>query len=198
MNVRYFQTDKGHWWFGGGIDVTPHYINKREAGEFHALMHDTCERFFTGAYNEYKKWADDYFYNAHRGETRGIGGIFFDKLNESRNVSKEQCWSFVTEVGEAFIPAYQRLFIPNYRKEFTEDNKAWQRVRRGRYVEFNLVYDRGTKFGLQTNGRIESILMSMPPQADWLYNYQPVEGSDEARTQSLLQKDVDWLSYKSA
>lgn len=194
MNVRYFETSTGEWWFGGGIDVTPHYIDKVQAADFHKKLKLACDILSPATYVKYKKWADDYFYNEHRQETRGIGGIFFDRLNESEGTSREACWAFVQAVGDTFLPAYQDLFWANYQKTYDASHKEWQMVRRGRYVEFNLVYDRGTKFGLQTNGRIESILMSMPPTANWLYNHQPVENSPEYQTQSLLKKDIDWIN----
>lgn len=195
MNVRYFQTDTGTWWFGGGIDVTPHFINTNEARGFHQKLAKVCTGFSSEKYAEYKEWADNYFYNVHRKETRGIGGIFFDRLNETSGKSKAECWSFVQQVGSLFTNVYDDLFLPNYQKAFDESHINWQKVRRGRYVEFNLVYDRGTKFGLQTNGRIESILMSMPPQADWRYNLQPEKGTPELHTQTHLKKGIDWLNY---
>ncbi len=195
MNVRYFETNTGHWWFGGGIDATPHYIIPEQAGKFHQILKEACDGFDPNAYTEYKKWADDYFFNAHRDETRGIGGIFFDRLSESSGYDKTGCWRFVQDVGNIFVDSYKILFEPNIQQSYSEVQSQWQAIRRGRYVEFNLVYDRGTKFGLQTNGRIESILMSMPPKANWLYNYQPAKDSPEAQTQSLLKKDIDWISY---
>lgn len=197
MNVRYFETASGLWWFGGGIDVTPHYIDTDQATRFHQRMKKACDILSDDAYDEYKSWADRYFFNVHRDETRGIGGIFFDRLNDSSGASKDTCWTFVQAVGAAFLSCYKELFEGNNKKSFDESHQKWQQIRRGRYVEFNLVYDRGTKFGLQTNGRIESILMSMPPQTQWVYNHQPSPQSAEARTLSLLKKDIDWLSYKS-
>ncbi len=192
MNVRYFEMDTGHWWFGGGIDLTPHYIVDVEAKFFHQELKKVCDNHHPEFYPRFKKWADDYFYLKHRDETRGIGGIFFDRLNEGEGLSKEALFSYVKDVGEAFCPIYLKLLADNKNKTFTEAEKKWQLLRRGRYVEFNLVWDRGTKFGLDTNGRTESILMSMPPHADWLYNYQPKEGSKEAETQQLLKKGIDW------
>ena len=194
MNVRYFETSTGEWWFGGGIDVTPHYIDEQAAKEFHRKLKTACDPLGTGVYPEYKTWADNYFFNEHRKETRGVGGIFFDRLNESKGHSKKDIWAFVQRVGEAFIPSYTELFQKGFEKPFTEAEQQWQYVRRGRYVEFNLVYDRGTKFGLQTNGRIESILMSMPPDASWVYNLIPEAGTAEAKTQALLEKGIDWVN----
>jgi len=198
MNVRYFETEKGLWWFGGGIDVTPHYINQGEAQAFHTRLKNACDQLGPDVYQEYKTWADNYFFIPHRDETRGIGGIFYDRLNDEKGHDKEACWAFTKVVGSSFLDCYNPLFLSNYQKPYTSSHTTWQKVRRGRYVEFNLVYDRGTKFGLQTNGRIESILMSMPPQADWLYNFQPKEGSDEAKTQAQLRKGIDWITGTEA
>jgi len=193
MNVRYFETADGLWWFGGGIDVTPHYIQDDEARAFHQKMKNACDNLGPTVYQEYKEWADNYFYIPHRKETRGIGGIFYDRLNQEKGYSKEDCWSFTKVVGSSFLPCYVPLFQANHNRPHNDQHKHWQKVRRGRYVEFNLVYDRGTKFGLQTNGRIESILMSMPPQAKWVYDYQVAKGSAEESTQNKLRKGVDWL-----
>jgi len=195
MNVRYFETAKGLWWFGGGIDVTPHYINPSEAKHFHGQLKAACDVLSTDTYPAYKKWADEYFYIPHRKETRGIGGIFYDRLNQEKGHTKEACWNFTQAVGKSFLACYRPLFLENYQKSYDDQHKLWQKVRRGRYVEFNLVYDRGTKFGLQTDGRIESILMSMPPEADWVYNYQAKEGSPEADTLARLRQGIDWINY---
>ena len=194
MNTRYFETESDLWWFGGGIDVTPHYVNEREARSFHLKLREICDRFDSGVYDKYKHWSDDYFYNRHRNEARGISGIFFDRLNSSSGKSKQECWQFVQEVGASFVASYADLFEPNFNRTYSDVEKKWQNIRRSRYVEFNLVYDRGTKFGLQTNGRIESILMSMPPKAEWHYNFVPSPGSKEAETQKLLEKGIDWLT----
>ncbi len=196
MNVRYFETNTGQWWFGGGIDVTPHYIIRNESRVFHETLRDVCDDFDGEAYQKYKKWADDYFYNQHRNETRGIGGIFFDQLNESSGHSKQDIWSFVKAIGDTFLKCYEPLFKNNFEKDFFDEDILWQSVRRGRYVEFNLVYDRGTKFGLQTNGRIESILMSLPPIAQWHYNLSP-PNLRAKETSQLLIKGVDWLNDKA-
>lgn len=193
MNIRYFEKDDGLWWFGGGIDVTPHYIIPAQAKDFHLTLKEVCDGLNDSAYAEYKKWADDYFYNVHRKETRGIGGIFFDRLNQDSGHSKEECWAFVQDVGRSFMKCYEALFLLNYQKAFTADHQKWQEVRRGRYVEFNLVYDRGTKFGLKTNGRIESILMSMPPQAQWVYNFKPSPDSLEHDTLKRLVKNINYI-----
>lgn len=192
MNVRYFEMDNGVWWFGGGIDLTPHYVDEVDARFFHTTLKSACDKHNSNYYNDFKKWADDYFFITHRNETRGIGGIFFDKLNEMQGETKEHLFEFVQEVGNAFAPIYTKLMNKNKSKSFTKENKHWQLLRRGRYVEFNLIYDRGTKFGLETNGRTESILMSLPETASWAYNYTPQENSPEEKTLSFLKKGFDW------
>ncbi|MEN0004715.1 MAG: oxygen-dependent coproporphyrinogen oxidase [Bacteroidota bacterium] len=195
MNVRYFESND-QWWFGGGIDLTPHYIEPEQARFFHEQLKQVCDQHHPDFYAKYKTWADDYFFLPHRKETRGVGGIFFDRLNEKKGLTKEACFAFVRAVGEAFAPTYIHLLHLNKDKVFGEQEKAWQRLRRGRYVEFNLVWDRGTKFGLHTGGRTESILMSLPPMASWAYDHQPTIGSKEAATLALLRKDVDWINHK--
>ncbi len=171
MNVRYFEMSNGVFWFGGGIDLTPHYIVDEDAQWFHQQLKDACDKHNAEYYPKFRTWADDYFFNAHRNETRGIGGIFFDyqKVDETRD--KNQLFEFVKSIGEAFAPIYTHYMNKNKDIPYTEREKEFQALRRGRYVEFNLVHDRGTKFGLETNGRTESILMSMPPMAQWVYNY---------------------------
>ncbi len=193
MNVRYFETGEDTWWFGGGIDLTPHYVNPSDSKVFHLMLKETCDKHHDSYYPAFKKWADDYFYIRHRKETRGIGGIFFDHLNTQDGFSKEERWKFVQSVGKAFVPLYTTQVKRNINKSFTEREKLWQLQRRGRYVEFNLVWDRGTKFGLETDGRTESILMSMPPQAEWTYNFQAEAGSKEEETLGLLKKGIDWV-----
>lgn len=193
MNIRYFELSDGTYWFGGGIDLTPHYVVKEDAGFFHEALQRVCDRHHPEFYNEFKKWADQYFYIPHRQETRGVGGIFFDKLKENEHLTKKQCFDFVCDVGNTFAPVYTTLMQKHGDVSYTEEEKQWQLLRRGRYVEFNLVYDRGTKFGLQTNGRIESILMSLPKTAGWEYDFTPEEGSKEAATLKLLRKGVNWV-----
>lgn len=193
MNVRYFEMTGGISWFGGGIDLTPHYVNREDGTFFHQQLKTACNKHHSGYYSEFKKWADNYFYIKHRQETRGIGGIFFDQLKNNSEFSQSDRWNFVKEIGETFLPTYAELIRRNREKKFTEAEKKWQYLRRGRYVEFNLVYDRGTKFGLETDGRTESILMSLPAMASWEYNYKPVSGSQEEITMSLLKKDIDWV-----
>lgn len=196
MNVRYFEMSSGPWWFGGGIDLTPHYIIPEQAQWFHQQLQGLCNRHNNEYYPKFKAWADDYFYIPHRQETRGVGGIFFDRQTGNGPEAREELFRFVQDVGLGFAPIYTHLMQQNKSLPFGEEEQRWQRLRRGRYVEFNLVWDRGTKFGLDTEGRTESILMSMPPQADWVYNYQPTEESREAQTLNLLRKNIDWLSLQ--
>ncbi|QCR21944.1 oxygen-dependent coproporphyrinogen oxidase [Pontibacter sp. SGAir0037] len=196
MNVRYFEAGNGTAWFGGGIDLTPIYVDLNQARAFHEAMQEVCAKHHPSYYPEFKKWADDYFYNQHRAETRGVGGIFFDRLMATEEFSLEQRFAFVRDVAYAFAPAYTAIINQNRNLAFGEQEKQWQLIRRGRYVEFNLVYDRGTKFGLATGGRIESILMSLPQYASWVYNHQPAPGSAEEKTLHYLKKDIDWLSVE--
>ena len=194
MNLRYFEMSNGVHWFGGGIDLTPHYVSREDAIFFHQQLKNACDKHHPAWYQDFKKWADDYFFIEHRNETRGIGGIFFDRLSGNHEKNIDQVFSFVKEVGLSFLPTYIHLLKKTSGLPFTEKEKQWQYLRRGRYVEFNLVYDKGTKFGLDTNGRTESILMSLPPLAAWKYNVQPEEGSEEKKTIDLLKKNIDWLA----
>ncbi|MEL6537394.1 MAG: oxygen-dependent coproporphyrinogen oxidase [Bacteroidota bacterium] len=193
MNVRYFEMSNGIHWFGGGIDLTPHYVEVSQARWFHEQLKAVCDAHHPDYYSEFKPWADRYFYLKHRKETRGVGGIFFDRLRPTDAVTREDRWAFVQAVGESFAPIYTHLMQQNEATPYGQREKDWQRLRRGRYVEFNLVWDAGTKFGLETDGRTESILMSLPPQADWAYNYQAEPGSKEEATLHHLKQDVDWI-----
>lgn len=200
MNVRYFETKKSQEsttveaaWFGGGIDLTPHYIDKGQATWFHQQLKDACDAHDVQFYPKFKKWADDYFFIKHRNETRGIGGVFFDKLPAVDEHERTKTFDFVQAIGNAFAPIYTELMAQNKEKPFTDREQKWQYLRRGRYVEFNLVWDKGTKFGLDTNGRTESILMSLPKNASWEYNFQVEEGSPEAMTLKQLVKGIDWV-----
>jgi coproporphyrinogen III oxidase len=200
MNIRYFEMPSSFGdgkepvrWFGGGIDLTPHYIFEDDARYFHAYLKSVCDSFSNDFYRRFKVWADDYFFIKHRNETRGIGGIFYDRLTESDDVTWETIFEFSKALGRSFIPIYTELVKRNRDKRFTEDHQNWQYQRRSRYTEFNLVYDAGTRFGLETNGRIESILMSLPPTAKWVYNFQAEAGSEEEKTLSLLKKGINWI-----
>src|SRR5688500_19027564 len=194
MNVRYFEMTNGTWWFGGGIDLTPHYVSEEDARYFHKSLKQICDQHDPSYYSKFKDWADDYFFLKHRNETRGIGGIFFDYLKNDQDFTKESRFEFIKALGNSFAPLYIHFMKKNQRIPYTEKNKQWQYLRRGRYVEFNLVWDRGTKFGLDTDGRTESILMSLPPQAQWVYNFVPEQGSEEETTLSMLRKGVDWIA----
>lgn len=193
MNVRYFEMSNGQWWFGGGIDLTPHYIDLDLARDFHTQLKAVCDRHNPEHYPAFKQWADDYFYLKHRQETRGIGGIFFDRLSE-KTATKAAHWAFVQDVGDAFVELYRHQVAATRERSYGAAETAWQRLRRGRYVEFNLVWDRGTKFGLDTNGRTESILMSLPPEANWAYCYEPKEDARAAQTLQWLKKGIDWTA----
>ncbi len=193
MNIRYFEMDNGMYWFGGGIDLTPHYVVPADATYFHNALKQVCDKFDANYYTRFKKWADDYFYIPHREETRGVGGIFYDHLVSDEKHSKQDLFDFSIALGELFPKIYTHLLNKNGTMPFTADEKEWQLIRRGRYVEFNLVYDRGTRFGLQSNGRSESILMSLPQEAKWFYNQHPKQGTREADTLSLLKKGIDWV-----
>lgn len=193
MNIRYFEMDEQTRWFGGGIDLTPHYVIDTDVRYFHHLLKNTCDAFDASFYPKFKKQADDYFFIKHREETRGVGGIFYDRLKpENTGLDWEEIFEFSKAVGNSFIPAYTELIDRNRDTEYTAAELEWQSLRRSRYAEFNLVYDSGTKFGLETNGRIESILMSLPPMAKWVYNHKPAENSLEAISLSKLIKGIDW------
>ena len=194
MNIRYFELNEQIRWFGGGIDLTPHYVVEEDAKFFHQQMKDVCDKHSDNFYAEFKKWADNYFFIKHRDETRGIGGVFYDKLTpEKTGLSYEEIFNFSCDLGRTFAPTYCAIVNKNRDKSYTQAEKDWQLLRRGRYVEFNLVYDSGTKFGLETNGRIESILMSLPAQANWFYDFKAEAGSEEEKTLSLLKKDINWV-----
>ena len=200
LNYRYFETydnsGKGQaWWFGGGTDLTPSYLFDEDVIHFHSTIKQACDRHGKDFYPKFKAWCDTYFRIPHRDESRGVGGIFFDDLDEqSADQDSEALFAFVRECANAFLPSY--LPIVEKRKEmpFTKHEKNWQQLRRGRYVEFNLVHDRGTSFGLNTPGaRVESILMSLPLTARWQYMHEPVKGSKEERLLGVLREPKDWV-----
>ena len=194
MNVRYFEMDNGTYWFGGGIDLTPHYIVPAQAQQFHQGLKDICDSFNENSYPKFKTWADDYFFIPHRNETRGIGGIFFDHISEDASLTKQDILDFCLTLGREFPKLYAHQANLGRSEKFSEDELSWMHLRRGRYVEFNLVNDRGTKFGLVSGGRTESILMSLPKNASWVYNNVPDSGSKEHNTLQLLVKDIDWAN----
>lgn len=193
-NVRFFIAQKEGadpvWWFGGGFDLTPYYPFEEDVREWHQSAKDICAPFGDQVYPKYKKWCDEYFFLPHRNETRGVGGLFFDDLNQD---GFDQSFSFMQAVGNGFLTAYAPIVERRKAIEFGERERQFQLYRRGRYVEFNLVYDRGTLFGLQTGGRTESILMSMPPLVRWQYAYTPETGSPEADLYDNYLKPRDWV-----
>jgi coproporphyrinogen III oxidase len=195
MNIRYFELNEQTRWFGGGIDLTPHYVVKEDARFFHQQLKTVCDKHHPDFYSDFKTWADNYFFIKHREETRGIGGVFYDKLTpEKTGLTFEQIFDFSCDLGRIFAPTYIDLVNKHRTRDFSQHEKDWQLLRRGRYVEFNLVYDSGTKFGLETNGRIESILMSLPAQANWVYDFKAEPGSAEQDTLDLLKKDINWVN----
>ncbi len=196
MNVRFFVAHppgggEAVWWFGGGMDLTPYYGFEEDATHFHAMCKRALDPFDTGYYPRFKRWCDEYFFLRHRNEPRGIGGIFYDDLNEG---GFEQCLSLTESVGDHFLAAYVPILERRADLPYGERERDFQLYRRGRYVEFNLVFDRGTLFGLQSGGRTESILMSMPPLVKWRYDWQPEPGSPEARLYSDFLRPRDWLA----
>jgi coproporphyrinogen III oxidase len=188
-NFRYFELESGDSWFGGGCDLTPSYLFEEDARHFHAILKSVCDQHNPGYYARFKQWCDEYFFLKHRNETRGIGGIFFDYLRGEF----DPLFAFVRDCGNSFLEAY--LPIVERRRElvWTENERRWQLLRRGRYVEFNLIYDRGTLFGLETQGRTESILMSLPPTVRWEYAAEPAEGSREAHLMEILRNPRAWV-----
>ena len=194
MNIRYFELNEQIRWFGGGIDLTPHYVIAEDVRYFHQALKDVSDKDSPDFYPEFKAWADRYFYIKHREETRGVGGLFYDRLNQEKTgLPLEDIFAYSCDLGRLFPKVYAELAGRHRDKPFAEREKQWQLLRRGRYVEFNLVYDSGTKFGLETGGRIESILMSLPEQAGWLYDFKVEPASAEAQTLSLLKPGIDWL-----
>jgi coproporphyrinogen III oxidase len=190
FNYRYFETDGGVWWFGGGTDITPSYLNLDDMRHFHGTYKDVCDRHDPAFYPKFKAWADRYFVIPHRNETRGLGGIFFDDMNDR---DPELLFQFAKDAVNSVVPAYGPIIEAHKDDEYTQREKEWQQIRRGRYVEFNLVYDRGTVFGLKTGGRIESILMSLPETARWEYNHQPEAGSPEAEIMDAFKHAREWV-----
>jgi len=195
MNVRFFTTTTADgtpvWWFGGGMDLTPYYGNVDDVRHFHQSCKDALEPFGAGLHPRFKQWCDEYFYLKHRAEARGVGGIFFDDFSE---LGFEQSFAMMRSVGDAFLPAYLPLLEKNKDKPYGERERDFQAYRRGRYVEFNLVFDRGTLFGLQSGGRTEAILMSMPPIVKWRYRWQPDDGTPEAALYTDFLPHRDWLT----
>ncbi|XP_076135093.1 oxygen-dependent coproporphyrinogen-III oxidase, mitochondrial [Alosa pseudoharengus] len=195
FNYRYFEIEEAdgtkQWWFGGGTDLTPMYLNQEDAVHFHSTLKEACDKHHPQYYSDFKKWCDRYFFINHRNERRGIGGIFFDDLDSP---NQEEVFAFVKSCARSVVPCYLPIVRKHVNDSFSPEEKAWQQLRRGRYVEFNLVYDRGTKFGLATPGsRIESILMSLPLTARWEYMHEPVKGTKEAELMEVLRQPKDWI-----
>jgi len=194
MNIRLFVAQKSGappiWWFGGGMDLTPYYGYEEDAIHFHRICHTALQPFGADTYKKYKRWCDEYFYLKHRQEPRGIGGVFFDDLSAP---DFDTCFALQRSVGDHFLDAYVPLLERRKDEKYGERERDWQAYRRGRYVEFNLVYDRGTIFGLQSGGRTESILMSLPPIVKWRYDWRPQAGTPEARLYADFLIGKDWL-----
>lgn len=194
-NVRFFVAEKDGmdpvWWFGGGYDLTPYYGFVDDCRHWHGIAQTACAPFGDEVYPRFKHWCDDYFYIPHRQEARGIGGLFFDDLNDG---DFAQCFALMRAVGDSYLDAYQPILARRKDTPYSEQQRDWQEIRRGRYAEFNLVIDRGTHFGLQSNGRTESILMSLPPKVQWRYGYEPEANSEEARLLSDFLPPRDWLN----
>lgn len=180
-------------WFGGGADLTPYYLWDEDAVHFHQTLKKTCDKHGKELYPKFKKQCDEYFYNSHRGESRGIGGLFFDYLRADQERSLEEWYSFTTDAGDAFLDSYLPIVKDRMNEPYNPAQKYWQEIRRGRYVEFNLIHDRGTLFGLKTNGRTESILMSLPPQVRWDYDFNPKPGSKEEELINVLKNPKKWI-----
>ena len=198
-NWRYFEMyDKEgaivDQWFGGGQDLTPYYLFEEDAKHFHSVCKSACDKHGKNFYEDYKKRCDEYFYNSHRNEGRGIGGLFFDYCKANDTMDMQQWYAFVTEVGDSFLEAYTPIVEKRKNLTYTEAQRDWQEIRRGRYVEFNLVHDKGTLFGLKTNGRIESILMSLPAHVQWVYDHHPKKGSEEEKLIEVLKNPIEWAA----
>ncbi|QTV05862.1 oxygen-dependent coproporphyrinogen oxidase [Faecalibacter bovis] len=197
-NWRYFEMYDAEGnvvdqWFGGGQDLTPYYLVEEDVIHWHSVCKNSCDKHNEAFYAKYKHECDKYFWNTHREEARGVGGLFFDYLKPTEEMPIENWYDFVTEVGNSFLEAYVPIVEKHIKDEYSETQKQWQEIRRGRYVEFNLIHDRGTIFGLKTNGRIESILMSLPKHVQWHYNHHPEAGSPEAKLVDVLMHPKDWI-----
>lgn len=197
MNVRFFiagEGDQAVWWFGGGFDLTPYYGFEEDCVHWHQTARAACEPHSAGLYPKFKKWCDEYFFLKHRAEPRGVGGIFFDDFNAPGFLKS---FGFLRSVGDSFLPAYLPIVQRRKHTPFGKRERDFQLYRRGRYVEFNLVWDRGTHFGLQSGGRTESILMSLPPLVSWRYDWTPEPGSPEARLSDVFLQPTDWANFKA-
>jgi len=189
-NFRFLEADNGDWWFGGGADLTPYYLYEEDARHFHGVWKSACDTADASYYPRYKKWCDEYFFLTHRNEPRGVGGLFFDDLSER---GFDHCFGFARSVGDHYLAGYLPIVQKRKATPYGDRERDFQLYRRGRYVEFNLVYDRGTLFGLQSGGRAESILMSLPPLVKWRYNWRPEPGTAEAELLEVFLKPRDWV-----
>lgn len=197
-NWRYFEMYDNNnelktSWFGGGSDLTPYYLDKEDAKHFHLVNKKACDLHDLSYYPKFKKACDEYFYNSHRQESRGIGGIFFDYLKENEKHSMQDHLNFSISSSNSFLEAYLPIVLKHKKESFNQDEKIWQEIRRGRYVEFNLLHDRGTHFGIKTNGRTESILMSLPSTVRWEYNHHPEKDSEEYKLVEILKNPISWV-----
>lgn len=197
-NWRYFEMydEKGvivDQWFGGGMDLTPYYLFDEDAVHFHTVCKEACDKHDASFYPDFKLKCDNYFWNTHRNEARGVGGLFFDYLRPAEEREMEDWFAFIKDTADSFLRAYVPIVERRKSSSFSQKQRDWQEIRRGRYVEFNLVHDKGTLFGLRTNGRIESILMSLPPHVQWRYDYKPKAGSEEEKLIAILQKPREWV-----
>ena len=197
-NWRYFEMYDSNGtmvdsWFGGGQDLTPYYLFEEDAKHFHKICKLACDKHNSLFYDTYKKRCDEYFWNSHRNEARGVGGLFFDYLKRTESMEMQDWYNFVTEIGDSFLEGYVPIVEKRKELPYSDTNRTWQEIRRGRYVEFNLVHDKGTLFGLKTNGRIESILMSLPPVVQWKYDHHPEPGSEEEKLVEVLRNPKGWV-----
>lgn len=199
-NFRYFElydeeemTRPVDGWFGGGADLTPYYLWNEDASHFHGELRTACDKHGADLYPDFKRQCDEYFFNHHRGEARGIGGIFYDYRRANDDRTLEEWLNFSMSAGDAFLPAYASIARKRKNEPYNSEQRYWQEIRRGRYVEFNLIHDRGTLFGLKTNGRIESIFMSLPPRVRWDYNFLPQPGSPEEKLLNVLKHPKEWV-----
>tara|TARA_B110001450_G_scaffold119246_2_gene112436 strand:+ start:12705 stop:13610 length:906 start_codon:yes stop_codon:yes gene_type:complete len=195
-NLRYFELYEHNVlkdrWFGGGLDLTPYYIFEEDIVRFHKSCKKVCDNYNEGFYSKYKRKCDEYFWNSHRNEARGVGGLFFDYCRESNEMNIDNWFSFISDLGNSFLKSYVPIIKKRKDLDYNNSHEKWQQIRRGRYVEFNLLHDKGTLFGLKTNGRIESILISMPPKAQWVYNQTPSKGSEEEKLLNILKSPKKW------
>ncbi len=197
-NFRYFEMYEKDGtvvdsWFGGGLDLTPYYLFEEDATHFHQICKEVCDRHDCADYADFKKKCDEYFHNAHRGEARGIGGLFYDYCRATDEFTMQDWLAFQKDMGSNFLNAYTPIVEKRKELDYHQSHRDWQEIRRGRYVEFNLIHDKGTLFGLKTNGRIESILMSLPPHVQWAYDHQPEKGSEEEKLLKVLREPREWV-----